>query len=77
MSKLAGHRRRAAVGIVEAEPVAEPEPAGPPEPVAEPRRMADWEDWVLYAASKGADETDIRARNVPKADLIAVWGTRR
>lgn len=76
MSRVAGHRpARVADRPHVSEPVAKPEPTGPPDRIPEPKRFADWEDWVKYAASLGADEAEIRSRPVPKADLIAVWGT--
>lgn len=77
MSRIAGRRPGRVLDQRHVSAPVEPEsePTGPPEPLAEPKRIADWEDWVLYAASKGADEDEIRSRPVPKIDLIAIWGT--
>lgn len=78
MNRIAGHRPARVADrprVSEPAAAAAPEKTGPPDRVPEPKRFADWEDWVLYAASLGADEAEIRSRQVPKADLIAVWGT--
>lgn len=51
----------------------EPEPEAEPEPDAEPpHKSANKAEWVAFAVTQGADETE--AGSLSKGDLIAIYG---